>query len=1051
MNCRVAIPVLALSLFPLGSFLRGADPVVNVLGGNQIREQGRVDLTAFASDPDGDPVDLTWTIFSDPTGKALLMTSSGYEAAEVHTPTVRVGVAAGSTFPEPSLSGQVVVRLVATDGTNEVTVDHPLTVSGVNRKPVLAFNKTNLGTFQSPRLTGEGFGIDATESYDPDGTAVKFLWRITNVLGGQSCSAALVLFGKETDAPGFPVPQVSSPPSRPMAITLTYLVEDGLNIIEGTVTGYVATPGGCSANKAPVVGASANPSVADFGESVTLNGTASDPGDTLTYSWVQLGTTTGVSLSTPQQKSTTFLAPNHEASLQFLFTATDSHGASASDTVTVSVVAGGGGGASGGGDTGGGDAGGGDSGEGQQGISEGTTACNQFDNEPAIGTVPALVTISSGKTVEIQATNAHDPDETSVFINGQISSEVLQQWRVVNGAGVLSNSDLRDRYTSRVSFDTSASLEDTTVLLEFLVSDVKGCGTRYPVEVLLKASQNPNQPPQAKLSYEIEEQGDSPAGTAPVSIISPAVILLDASQSTDEGSLSFAFELDDQLESGDASLEQVSDDVYRLLISDQASGTVTARVTVSDEEGLSDSAEVSFQVEVFNAPPDVVVKYQTNSDDSFRDYIEEAVEIGSPNSVLIDASESVDEGPLTINFVLQQSLLAGGVHLSQEGESSARLEIDAGTQGSATVLVTVTDDSGQSDSLGVAFQIADNRSKPVASVTVLEGESPMEEDEPVREGTIVTLDASDSRLANGDQPTDMNFKWTQVSGDPVNLRFEDEGRIARFRAPEVESDLTLLEFRLVVEYQGLESNPESVLVHVELPPLVYAQAAFGPYQDLRFRTVLVLINPGQDELQFRVEFFSNRGQPLDVLYENEIWDDQAFRSLNAGESLRLRFAGVDSERTDVGWARVTATRPLRGLVLYQLIDAETEGLDSEVSLFSSPVARHLSSFFDKDYSLALALVNPGEVESQILVQVIDPELGPDLPVASKVLVLGAGEQFSGFLDDSFFPGLPDEFKTGTLVIQAVTGKVAATLLKTNARGVAISSLPVVEEKESITP
>jgi len=261
----------------------------------------------------------------------------------------------------------------------------------------------------------------------------------------------------------------------------------------------------------------------------------------------------------------------------------------------------------------------------------------------------------------------------------------------------------------------------------------------------------------------------------------------------------------------------------------------------------------------------------------------------------------------------------------------------------------------------------------------------------------------------------------------------------------------VLEFNLVVENKGLESDPASVQVRVELPPVIYSQAAFGPLDNLTFRTVLVLINPSRDPLHYRIEFFNGQGEPLDVMENSEIWDDQSFLPLAGGDARRLRFTGVDPERTEIGWARVSSTRQIRGLVLYQLVDRVTGELDSEVSLFSSPIGRRLSSFFDAEYNLALAVANPGEEEARLLIQLIDPELGQDLPVATKPLILQPGEHFAGFLDESFFSGIPNEFHTGTLLIEAISGEVAATILKTNRRGIAISSLPVVEEKAGFAP
>ncbi len=81
------------------------------------------------------------------------------------------------------------------------------------------------------------------------------------------------------------------------------------------------------------------------GENVELNGSGSDPdGHPLTYQWEQLGLdelgvvpVTPVTITDSDQAKASFVAPNQIGALSFKLTVTDSHGASHSDTVTVTV------------------------------------------------------------------------------------------------------------------------------------------------------------------------------------------------------------------------------------------------------------------------------------------------------------------------------------------------------------------------------------------------------------------------------------------------------------------------------------------------------------------------------------------------------------------------------------------------------------------------------------------------------------------------------------------------------------------------------------------
>ena len=423
-----------------------------------------------------------------------------------------------------------------------------------------------MGTRQEPKVSPAAVSLTASQSYDPDRTPVRFAWKLVGYSGGYVCpGGVLVLFGKETDKPSLPIPKVSATPNSPMTFTFSYRVIDQMYTVGGTVPGYAASPNGCADsggddsgggdNPPPQVSVNASATQATGGDVVIMSGTIDDPGDTHTQSWMQLDNTTPVALSSTTDLNTAFVAPNVNALLKFRFTATDSAGQSASADIAILVspnpdVGGGGGSGDGGsgdggsgdggsGDDGSGDGGSGDDGSGDDGSGSGTSTgsnsgCSGL-NLPAVATVPATYTIRESLHGQIQVSDASDPDNTpGAPINGQVTPPGVNfLWSITNGQGLMSDQSLQGRTTATVSFTAPQVEADTTFGLELSAQDATGCGTRYPIELIVQ-DEVVNNDPTLVLHYQVQGQdisGQVPAGN--ITVDSPATILLDASESSD--------------------------------------------------------------------------------------------------------------------------------------------------------------------------------------------------------------------------------------------------------------------------------------------------------------------------------------------------------------------------------------------------------------------------------------------------------------------------------------------------------------------------------------
>ena len=304
------------------------------------------------------------------------------------------------------------------------------------------------------------------------------------------------------------------------------------------------------------------------GEKVELQGTASDPdGDRLTFSWIlESGTSeAAVRLVYADKRTASFTAPDHDAVLDFKFSASDDH-LTSSDRTRVVV-----------GENN--DDGGGDSGSDEREI-----VCNSSNNHAAIADAGPDQRVASGETVTLTG-SASDPDNTSVVIGGvPVTGVARYDWEVVTSHGL---NIVLEQDGSTVRFQAPRVSETTTVVLSFSAFDGKDCGSRDLVEVtILRKNEDP-------IAEAERDQTVRPGAT---------VTLKGGGSDPDDDDLSFAW-------------DQVSGPQVHLRNADQASASFEApdvdrdselvfRLEVSDGHGGSDTDDVVILVSK-NHPPEV--------------------------------------------------------------------------------------------------------------------------------------------------------------------------------------------------------------------------------------------------------------------------------------------------------------------------------------------------------------------------------------------------------------------------------------------------------------
>ena len=285
---------------------------------NQLEQPSSCTASATGGGQTGQAITLRSTLTPSTSGaifrwKATRM--AGGQPVETHTPSEGTS----SSFT-PRTAGRWVFGLTVQKprGTNLATCTAERTVViPPNRRPT-----ADAGSNQTVD-EGDAVRLDGTAS-DPDGDTLTYAWR-------QTSGTSVTLSGSTTASPTFTAPQVTAE----TRLTFSLTVSDGSLSATDSIT--VTVRNTTSPNRRSVANAGADQTVNE-GNTVTLNGTASDPdGDTLTYAWRQTSGTS-VTLRGSTTASPTFTAPQVTTETRLTFRLTVSDGSfSATDSITVTV------------------------------------------------------------------------------------------------------------------------------------------------------------------------------------------------------------------------------------------------------------------------------------------------------------------------------------------------------------------------------------------------------------------------------------------------------------------------------------------------------------------------------------------------------------------------------------------------------------------------------------------------------------------------------------------------------------------------------------------
>jgi hypothetical protein len=144
-------------------------PAVDAGTDQSITLGATANVTATATDPDGDALTYAWTVQSRPAGSTAALSATT-------TPAVSI---------TPDVAGAYVLRVTVSDGRGGQAIDE-LTITasaaGANRAPVANAGFDLNGTETIPMT------LDGTASFDPDGDDLTFSWSIVSAPAGSTVS-----------------------------------------------------------------------------------------------------------------------------------------------------------------------------------------------------------------------------------------------------------------------------------------------------------------------------------------------------------------------------------------------------------------------------------------------------------------------------------------------------------------------------------------------------------------------------------------------------------------------------------------------------------------------------------------------------------------------------------------------------------------------------------------------------------------------------------------------------------------------------------------------